>query len=135
MFKSKGAKINPDTTDTLIGEGTAFEGKIKSEASIRVDGRIIGDIESSGNVTIGESGDARSNIVARDLILAGKVTGNVEVTGTLTIRTTGLLIGDLSAGSLIIEAGGLFQGTSKMAIKETLSETAKASTAAKSASA
>lgn len=134
MFKNKGTKFNPDKTDTLVGEGTTFEGKIKSEASIRVDGLVIGDIESAGHVTIGENGAARSNIFAHDLILAGKITGNVEVKGTLTIRATGSLIGDLTAESLLIEAGGIFQGTSKMAIKETSSEAVKAK-AANSASA
>ncbi|OBZ07703.1 polymer-forming cytoskeletal protein [Bacillus sp. FJAT-26390] len=124
MFKTKNVKLNPDTTDTLVGEGSTFEGKIKSEASIRVDGHVIGDIESAGHVTIGENGSARSTIVARDLILAGKVYGNVEVKGTLTIRATGSLIGNLSAENLLIEAGGVFQGTSKMAVKETSADAA-----------
>lgn len=126
MFKSKSAKINPDTTDTLIGEGTVFEGKIKSEASIRVEGCVIGDIESTGDVTIGENGSARSNISARDLILAGQLTGNVEVRGKLIIRATGSLIGNLSAHSLLIESGGVFQGNSKMAVKEMISAPVKA---------
>ncbi|CAM4168988.1 polymer-forming cytoskeletal protein [Paenibacillus alkaliterrae] len=114
MFKSKGAKINPDSTDTLVGEGSTFEGKIKSEAGIRVDGHIMGDMESSGSITIGENGIASSNVAARDLVLAGKLTGNVVVMGTLTIRASGTLIGNISAGRLIIEAGGVFHGTSLM---------------------
>lgn len=134
MFKNKSAKLNPDTTDTLVGEFSTFEGKIKSEASIRVDGHVIGDIESAGLVTIGENGSARSTIIARDLILAGKLFGNVEVKGTLTIRATGSLIGNLSAENLLIEAGGIFQGTSKMPVKETNAEAA-AATAAKATSA
>lgn len=123
MFKNKASKINPDTMDTLVGEGTSFEGKIKSDASIRVDGHVTGDIESNGLVTIGENGTASSNIVARDLILAGKLTGNVEVKGTLTIRSTGTLIGNMSAGTLLIESGGIFHGSSKMAVKEQVSAT------------
>lgn len=118
MFKGKAVKLNPDTTDTLVGEGSSFEGKMKSEASIRVDGHVIGDIESSGVVTIGENGSASSNIVARDLILAGKLTGNVSVKGTLTIRSTGSLIGNMSVGNLLIEAGGVFHGNSTMESKE-----------------
>ncbi|MFD0588957.1 polymer-forming cytoskeletal protein [Paenibacillus sp. GCM10027627] len=116
MFKSKlgGPKINPDSTDTLIGEGTVFEGKIKSEAGIRVEGTIIGDIVSSGDVIIGESGSAKSNVTARDLVLAGQLNGNAEIRGKLTICATGVLNGNISAQSLIIEAGGVFNGSSKM---------------------
>lgn len=115
MFKSKGGgKINPDSTDTLIGEGTTFEGKIKSEAGIRVEGTIIGDITSSGDVIVGENGCANSNISARDLVLAGQLNGNADIRGKLTISSTGVLNGNLSAASLIIEAGGVFNGSSKM---------------------
>ncbi|MBD2868883.1 bactofilin family protein [Paenibacillus arenilitoris] len=117
MFKNNSAKRNPDATDTLVGEGTTFEGKIKSEASVRIEGHVIGDIECAGSVTIGERGSARSNVSARDLILAGKLTGDVSVEGTLTIHPTGELNGNLSAGSLLIEAGGIFNGTSTMAVK------------------
>jgi cytoskeletal protein CcmA (bactofilin family) len=114
MFKNKKTKIDPNTTDTLIGEGTHFEGKIKSEAGIRIEGHLTGDIECTGDVTIGENGSASSHIRARHVILAGQVTGNVNASGKLTIKATGKLNGNLSAQELSIEAGGVFQGSSKM---------------------
>ena len=90
MFKNKKAdRMDPNTTDTLIGEGSLFEGKIKSQASIRVEGQIVGDIECEGDVTIGENGVARSNIKARNVVLAGKVYGNLQAKGMLTIRASG----------------------------------------------
>lgn len=118
MFKSKKVKFDPNMTDTLIGEGSIFEGKIKSEAGIRVEGQIIGDIECAGDVTIGENGIARSHIKARSVILAGQVIGNVSVTGKLTIKASGKLQGNLSAMELSIETGGIFQGTSNMITNE-----------------
>ena len=114
MFKNKKRKIDPDTTDTLIGEGTVFEGKIRSEAGIRVEGRIVGDIECTGDVIVGEKGVLYSNIHARHVELAGIVHGNVTAQGQLTIRSTGKLYGNLTAQRLNIEAGAVFQGSSKM---------------------
>ncbi|WP_373232489.1 polymer-forming cytoskeletal protein [Cohnella sp.] len=118
MFKSKKVKFDPNMTDTLIGEGSLFEGKIKSEAGIRVEGQIIGDIECAGDVTIGENGIARSHIKARSIILAGQVIGNVAATGKLTIKASGKLQGNLSALELSIESGGIFQGASRMVTNE-----------------
>ena len=120
MFKNKSAsgKINPDATDTLIGEGTTFEGKIRTEASIRIEGTIIGDIMSSGDVIIGENGCVNSNVSARDLILAGQLNGDVEVKGKLQICATGVLNGNIAAQSLIIESGGVFNGSSKMSVSK-----------------
>jgi len=114
MFKNKQRKIDPDTTDTLIGEGTVFEGKIRSEAGVRVEGKIYGDIECKGDVTIGEKGVLYSNVQARQVELAGTVHGNVTAQGQLTIRSTGKLYGNLTAQRLNIEAGAIFQGSSKM---------------------
>jgi cytoskeletal protein CcmA (bactofilin family) len=131
MFKKQKVKIDPNMTDTLIGEGTQFEGKIRSAAGIRIEGQLTGDIECTGDVTIGENGVARSNIRARHIILAGHVTGNVTATGKLTIKTTGNLNGNLSAQELSIESGGVFQGSSKMDYqRESTPDEAKALAAA-----
>jgi cytoskeletal protein CcmA (bactofilin family) len=115
MFKKKKVKINPNTTDTLVGEGSVFEGRIKSEASLRIEGHIIGDIECLGDVTIGEHGVAKSNIIARHITIAGAVHGNVSTKGLLTITETGQLFGNTVSQTLIIAEGGMFQGQSKMA--------------------
>ena len=113
MFKKKG-KINPNSTDTLVGEGTVFEGRIKSEASLRIEGHITGDIECLGDVTIGENGLAKSNINARHVTVAGVVTGNISTKGTLSITSSGQVFGNTTSHSLIIAEGGIFQGQSKM---------------------
>ena len=114
MFGKKKVKINPNTTDTLIGEGTKFEGRIKSEASLRIEGQLTGDIECIGDVTIGEHGLVKSNISARNVTIAGTVYGNILTTGLLTVTSTGQLHGNTTSHSLIIAEGGLFQGQSKM---------------------
>lgn len=113
MFKSS-KKVDPNSTDTLIGENSVFEGKIKSEASIRIEGQIHGNVESSGDVVVGVHGVVKSNITARNAVLAGTVHGNVTVTDKLTITSTGKLHGNIAAQSFVIEEGGLFQGSSKM---------------------
>jgi cytoskeletal protein CcmA (bactofilin family) len=113
MFKSK-KKVDPNSTDTLIGENSVFEGKIKSEASIRIEGQILGDVECFGDVIVGENGSVKSNINARNAILAGTVQGNVTVKDKLTVTSTGKLNGNIMARSFIIEEGGVFQGNSKM---------------------
>lgn len=114
MLGKKKKKLNPNTTDTLIGEGSVFEGRINSEASLRVEGQITGDIDCLGDVTVGEGGIARSNITARHVTIAGEVHGNVTTNGVLTITATGKLYGNVNVQSLIIAEGGVFEGQSRM---------------------
>jgi cytoskeletal protein CcmA (bactofilin family) len=114
MFKGKKHGLDLNKTDTLIGEGSLFEGKIKSEASIRIEGQVTGDVDCVGDVIIGEHGVVKSNVIARNVILAGTVNGNVLCKGKLTIRSTGKLYGNTTALSLVIDEGGIFQGSSTM---------------------
>lgn len=127
MFKPKSTALDPDTTDTLIGEGSVFEGKIKSAAGIRIEGEVVGDIDCEGDVTIGEKGSARSNIVARNIIIAGTVNGDVQAKSKLTITSKGKLHGNLTAASLIIEEGSVFEGTSRMESTSTNASTSNTS--------
>lgn len=103
-------------TDTLFGEKTLFEGNCTSEADMRIEGEVNGDLRTTGEVVIGEKGFVRSNVTARDVIIAGRMEGIVKAEGIVRITATGRLTGTVQAGSLIIEKGALFQGTSQMSM-------------------
>lgn len=115
MFKGKkSSAMNPNATDTVIGEGSVFEGKIRSEAGVRIEGSINGDVESAGDVIVGEKGNVKSNITARNIVIAGTVQGNVTAKEKLTIMSSGNLNGNAVTSSLVIEDGAAFTGNSRM---------------------
>lgn len=99
---------------TLISQGSQVEGKLICESDLRIDGQFQGDIESTGEVTIGELAVARSNITAKEVFIAGKVYGDVTAEERLTITRTGQMYGDVVASSLIIMEGGVLNGASRM---------------------
>ncbi|MFC0215596.1 polymer-forming cytoskeletal protein [Paenibacillus chartarius] len=113
MIGSK-RRLDHTATDTIIGEGTLCEGKIVSEASIRIEGHLEGEVECGGDVTVGENADLNASIIARDVTIAGKVRGNVTCKGKLTVLSSGQLIGNIDVKSIVIMEGGLFQGMSAM---------------------
>lgn len=114
MKKTKRKKFSAAGTSTLISQGSQMEGKLNCDADLRIDGKFNGSIESQGNVTIGESAIARSNITAKEVIIAGKVFGDISAEGKLTITPTGQMHGDVIASSLIIMEGGVLNGASHM---------------------
>lgn len=116
LGSSKSKRIDTKTTDTLIGGSTICEGKIMSEASLRIEGQLHGDIECAGDITIGENAVVQSNIQARDVIIAGKVKGNIQTKGKLIVTSSGVLVGNIDVRSFIIQEGGIFQGSSAMQI-------------------
>lgn len=115
MFKKeKETSINPNETDTIIGESSRIEGNIITKASLRIEGQVEGDIETEGDVTIGKQGEAWSHIKARNVLNAGTIRGSVNTKGELTITESGKLYGDIHVASLSIANGGQFHGTSVM---------------------
>jgi len=99
--------------DSLVGEKTRLDGKMRSEKSVRIDGELFGNIECEEVVIIGKKGIATSDIKAKEVILEGIVNGSV-ITEKLVIKATGKLIGDTNVKSLIVEEGGKLFGRSAM---------------------
>lgn len=122
MFKSDKKLAGNDTT---IGHGTLAEGSIISESDVRIEGEYRGDIECKGDIVLGECGIARSNLKGRDIVISGQVFGDVMASGRLTITASGQVYGSVNAQSLLIQEGGVFNGSCQM---ERRPETARART-------
>jgi cytoskeletal protein CcmA (bactofilin family) len=104
----------PGELSTLIGKDAVIEGKVVVKQSIRVDGRVKGEVEASDTVTVGNTGEVEGNIKAKNVVVGGKVQGSLESTGKITLEASSILRGDLTASRLIIEEGAVFNGRSSM---------------------
>jgi len=104
--------------DTLIGNGTIFEGVLTSKESICVEGVVRGKIVCEGSVIVGERGRVDADIFADTVLLGGEVNGNIVAKTKLEITTNGKLRGDIKTGSLVIAEGVLFEGQCQMITEE-----------------
>jgi len=100
--------------DTWIGTNTVFTGNIESEGTVRIDGKVKGDLKASGDVYVGENAVITGNITAGNVNLAGTVEGNMISKGVLKILSTAKLYGDIKVNSFIADEGALFQGKCNM---------------------
>lgn len=100
--------------ETVIGPTADFNGHLKSDGGVRVDGSFEGLIETAGNVIVGEGAKVLADVSARNVSVAGTVKGNVTASGRLEILTTGRVWGDIHVSSFLIDEGGVFRGQSLM---------------------
>jgi cytoskeletal protein CcmA (bactofilin family) len=114
FFRSSGPRPATDKIENVIGPSAAFNGNIKAEGGIRIDGLFEGAVESQSNIIIGENARVVADVSAFNITVAGSVEGNVKAIGRLEILSTGHVQGDVQAGSLLIEEGGVFHGQSLM---------------------
>lgn len=116
MFKDKGDKkgfhLNRDGNTTFIGVGTILQGDLKCHA-LRVDGTILGSIESDGDIEIANTGHVNGAIIrGKNIIIHGVVKANIIAEGFLRIHSKANVEGDVHAYALDIEAGATFVGYS-----------------------
>ncbi|HHV62985.1 MAG TPA: polymer-forming cytoskeletal protein [Firmicutes bacterium] len=100
--------------DTLVGKDTEFEGKLTASGTVRVDGRFRGEIDTTGDLIVGEGGMVAAGVRAKNVVIAGHVEGNVEADGRLEIVPSGRLYGDVKVATLVIEDGAIFKGACEM---------------------
>lgn len=102
-------RVNKDF-DIIVGLSSSVDGSLTSEGSIRIDGKVSGDIHSKGDVIIGDHAEVTANIEAEYCEISGKVNGNVHSETQLKIFKSGNLNGDITVSSFTIEEGGIFRG-------------------------
>ena len=107
-------KFNTQVINTVVGEESRFEGKINTQRSIRIDGELEGEINSQGDVFVGENSTVRANIIGKNVIVSGEVIGNIETIKGLHISKTGRVYGDISGDHLMIEEGAIYKGKVNM---------------------
>ncbi len=113
MFAKK-ETINFENVDTFIGVHTNVKGDIKSEGSVRIDGKVTGDVKAAGEMIVGEKAEIKGNIICGDITVSGSLTGNVDSTGILKIHCTAKIFGDVKVKSLVADEGSILQGKCTM---------------------
>ena len=111
--KDQPLEINQNEISTIIGEGYVFTGELKGSSVIRIEGRIIGNVNVDSGVVLGEKGIIEGNINTRSAIIYGTVNGNVK-TSQLEIKKSGHVTGDITTDTVEIELGAQYNGKLNM---------------------
>jgi len=111
--KQQTLEINQQEISTIIGEGFVFTGKLQGTAAIRIEGKIIGDVNVEGGVILGEKGTIEGNLNTKSAVIFGSVNGNVKSI-QLEIKKTGHVNGDITTDTLEIELGAQYNGKLNM---------------------
>ncbi|MDE3232124.1 MAG: polymer-forming cytoskeletal protein [Pseudomonadota bacterium] len=100
--------------DTLIGRTTTIQGTLTLLDSIRIDGRVVGNVESAPDckiaVAIGPTGEVTGDIKAHRVMVAGKVFGHIHAADRVEFQKDSLVQGDISYGSIAVEHGARLSG-------------------------
>ena len=100
--------------NAFLGEGTSFKGTLTFEGTVRIDGRLEGEIFTKDTLVIGEAAQVNASIHAGVVVISGTVHGNITAERKIDIHASGRLYGNISTPSVVIEEGVVFEGNCTM---------------------
>ena len=115
-----GAPAEPEVSASTTGHATlgqtvVITGELRADEDLTIEGQIDGTIESKlHSVTIGQTGLANAEILAKDVVVLGRVTGSIKASNKVEIWPNGSVQGDLVSPIVTIAEGATFRGSIDM---------------------
>lgn len=130
----KHSGLPEDQNFTFLGGGVSFKGIFTFDGTVRIDGRLEGEIHTKGTLLVGEHAVIKGTITAGTLVTSGKIQGNITAIEKVQLIKPAIVIGDVQSPILLIEEGAHFHGMSNMGIDRWVEEEAKESEKAQESS-
>jgi len=112
--KSMAARSTAAYAGAYLDSGSKISGKLNFDGPTRIDGQVDGEISAKDSLTIGESAIVTAQIKAALIVVAGKVSGDLIAANRIEIRPSAKVVGNLTAPTLVIHEGAVFEGHCSM---------------------
>jgi cytoskeletal protein CcmA (bactofilin family) len=99
-----------DAKESVISSGITITGKINGAGHVRLAGNFEGDVEIDGDLTVDAGAKLTGSVHAHSVTIGGEVDGNIESAESVELLATGVLNGDLKAGTLTVASGSRMRG-------------------------
>jgi cytoskeletal protein CcmA (bactofilin family) len=98
---------------TLISKGCSISGSLTANATVRIDGKVKGDVSVDEGLIVGEEGVIEGDIRTGDLVIYGTTKGNIHAT-RVEIKSSGRVTGEIVTRALHIDNGAIYNGQMSM---------------------
>jgi len=95
---------------TVVGQGIFLRGSIRGEGDLEIRGRIEGDVEVGGEVTIADGALIKADVTARRITVRGAVACNLTGEEGVRLEEGARVVGDVRGASIGISEGALLRG-------------------------
>jgi cytoskeletal protein CcmA (bactofilin family) len=95
---------------TSVDASTELEGRLSCKETLRIDGRVQGEVSCEKMVLVGEGARVRASIAADEVRISGVVEGDITARRKITLERTAVVTGDLTTRGIVIEEGARLKG-------------------------
>jgi excisionase family DNA binding protein len=108
--------FNKKPEDKILDVDAAMQGTMsfKDPVNLRINGKFEGNLETKGNLTIGQSALVLADIVGDNIVIGGRVKGKIIAKERLTLLPTAIVEGEIYPAKLNIAEGAILEGRCSM---------------------
>ena len=97
-----------------IEKNTVIKGDITSQADFRIDGKLDGNVKTSGKVVIGKDGLIKGKVECLNADIEGNFNGELFVSELLSLKSSAKIEGVVNVSKLSVEPGATFNASCTM---------------------
>lgn len=101
---------DPSDVVSVIGSGMEIVGDIRSDGTIRVEGKVEGSIKAGKSVVIAPDGTLDGDIETQDVVVAGRVVGTITAESRVELQESCGIEGDIRSRRIQLDEGGRVDG-------------------------
>ncbi|MGC8867406.1 MAG: bactofilin family protein [Elusimicrobiales bacterium] len=102
------------STESIIAQDCVFTGNISTRGSLKVEGIVEGNINSSKDVFIAKTARVNGDIICERCSIYGSINGNITANDIVEIMSIGSVCGDVKTSRIMVEEGGFVSGKIEM---------------------
>src|SRR2546422_10441257 len=98
-MEEQSSRAGEDEVIAFVGHGVEFKGVITYDGTVRIDGRLEGEIHTEGVLVVGEAAVITAQVTAGTVISRGKITGDIVASGKVRLLAPAALNGSVKTRS------------------------------------
>ncbi len=98
------------TQQSILTNEVEVKGTIKSSGSVRMDGKLEGDLVCQGDATLGKGATQKGTVNANSVTVEGTINGTITAKDKIEMKSTAHITGDIKSRRLAVEDGVTFIG-------------------------
>ena len=96
--------------NTIIGKGAIIEGTVRVQSSLRLDGKINGQVLTTDSLIVGQNGEIEGEVRTKNAVIGGLVKGQIFASGKVILEARSIVTGEVKTAKLAINDGARFEG-------------------------
>ena len=99
---------------SIVAKDLTIAGDLQAGGVIRIEGRVVGNVQAGDQVLLCDGGIVEGDVVAREAVIGGRVHGCITGEERVELQSSAVVHGDITTRRLLIQEGGKVNGAVKM---------------------